>query len=446
MKRNPLALFVLVVRIALNGSADVVIRTQVEPANGHPACGSNVTFSVLLMQKDSETPVADKAVQYEVTLNGKRKITSETLDSATVPVSISLPTEKDAWYLARFRPVEEIEAPRDNMTPEDSSIGAVTCAKDFRSAIPEPEDFDAFWAKTLADLEAVPMKSTETEIEIPEKWKGKLRIYDIKVDCPGGAPVSGYLTVPEGASPRSLPVIVRYPGAGIWSASRYYDEGVITLGINGHGIENGKSKAYYEELENGLLRNYSSRNNDNPDTCYFRGIFLRAVRALDYVMGRPEWNGRDLIVYGGSMGGAQAIAVSALRPEHVTLCVTHFPAMCDHAGSLADNPRMPGWPQAYYADTSKPMPEKTREIMACMNYYDTIHFGRRLKCPFHTSIGYTDTLTPPIGIHALVNNINPELVKSVMISVKQGHGGVFSRTGEEEIKKIINSTTTKGKL
>ena len=74
-----------------------------------------------------------------------------------------------------------------------------------------------------------------------------------------------------------------------------------------------------------------------------------------------------------------------------------------------------------------------------MNHFDTIHFGRRLRCPFYTSIGYTDTLTPPTGVHALVNNINADLVKSVTIGTKAGHGGVFSRTGEAEIKRIINS-------
>ena len=431
--------FVLFALLVLNCGAEVITRTQVAPTNGHPVPGSNVTFAVWLTQSDKVTPLVGRDVQYEVMLNGGKRIKKGTLVSGEEPVSLSVRTEADSWYLTRFRPLEEGEAPRDRLRASGSGVGAVTSASDFRSAIPEPADFDAFWAAALAELKTVPMQSTMTQVEVAEEWKGKLRVYDVKVDCAGGAPVSGYLTVPEGAAPGSLPAIVRYPGAGVRTASRYYHDNIITFGINGHGIANGKSEEFYKDLQFGALLDYHLQGNDDPATCYFRAMFQRAVRALDYVMGRPEWNGKDLIAYGGSMGAAQAIAVSSLYPAHVTLCVTHFPAMCDHAGSLADPPRKPGWPQSYYADTSQPLPEELRKVVACMNYFDTIHFGKRLQCPFYTSVGYTDTLTPPTGIHALINTIDPERVKSVTIGVKQGHGGVFSRTGDAEIQRLIES-------
>ena len=70
-------------------------------------------------------------------------------------------------------------------------------------------------------------------------------------------------------------------------------------------------------------------------------MFQRACRALEYLKSRPEWDGRILIVSGGSQGGAQALAAAGLDPQ-VTCCVALVPALCDHHGLLAG--RQPSWP------------------------------------------------------------------------------------------------------
>ena len=41
-----------------------------------------------------------------------------------------------------------------------------------------------------------------------------LEVFDVQVDCLGGAPVSGYLAKPKGAKPKSLPAILWVHGAG----------------------------------------------------------------------------------------------------------------------------------------------------------------------------------------------------------------------------------------
>ena len=54
------------------------------------------------------------------------------------------------------------------------------------------------------------------------------------------------------------------------------------------------------------------------------------MRSLDYVKSLPEWNGKVLIVKGGSQGGAQSIVAAALD-NNVTMMIAEVPAMCDHS-------------------------------------------------------------------------------------------------------------------
>ncbi|MDD4099152.1 MAG: acetylxylan esterase, partial [Lentisphaeria bacterium] len=69
--------------------------------------------------------------------------------------------------------------------------------------LPEPADFDAFWAKQKARLAAVPMNPRLAEQ--PSK-DSKVKIYALTLDCAGPRPVTGYLTVPTDAKEKSLPV------------------------------------------------------------------------------------------------------------------------------------------------------------------------------------------------------------------------------------------------
>jgi len=427
---------------ALSGT-DVLVIPSVEPKNGNPKPGEDVTFSFLLTEKNRKTSIPGKEIRYKIQCNGLKTIKTGSLESADKPVSISVKAEKNSWYYTTVEVFGKDGSKCRILNPADRNIGAVTNPKEYRSAIPEPNDFDAFWKKALEEVKAVPLKATLKETPVPEKYKGKFRLYDVKVDCAGGAPVSGYLTVPGGKKDKTYPAIVRFHGAGVRSSNPYFEPGAVTFDTNAHGIENGKDRKFYQELARTTLRGYERRNSTDPAKCYFRGIYQRALRALDFVMSRPEWNRKDLIVMGGSQAGALAVAAAALYPKQVTLCVTDFPAMCDQAGSLAENPRTSGWPNIYSADNSKPIPEKIRKTMECMNYFDTVHFGKRLECPFYTSIGYADSITPPAGIHALVNNISPDLVESVTIRANATHGGIHSWKGRAEIKNIVKDNLSR---
>jgi len=251
----------------------------------------------------------------------------------------------------------------------------------------EPADFDEYWRKTKAELAAVPLNVLERKLF---KQTGTCDIYDMKIACPGNRPVSGYLSIPRDAKAKSLPIRMRYDGYAVHNIAPASDPDAIVFFVNAHGIENGREKAYYAGLEKGELSNYGFRNeqNEKPETCYFKNMILRDLRALEYAKTLPEWNGKDIEIAGGSQGAFQSVAVTALSPE-VTKCDISIPWFCDLGG--VNRGRVRGWRPDW----------KTG-----LGYYDTVNFAKRVKCPVKIEAGLSDWVCPPSGVWVLYNNLN----------------------------------------
>lgn len=64
-----------------------------------------------------------------------------------------------------------------------------------------------------------------------------------------------------------------------------------------------------------------------------------------------EFDGENLIVYGGSQGGALAIVTAALDPRIKGL-VSFYPALCDLNGYV--HGRAGGWPHLFRNSTESP--------------------------------------------------------------------------------------------
>ena len=95
----------------------------------------------------------------------------------------------------------------------------------------------------------VPVNSLDELLEKKlVKESNQCFVYDVKISCVGKRPVSGYLSIPKGAGPKSLPLRVWYEGYGVSSAPARENPAEITFSVNAHGIENGREPAYYKRL------------------------------------------------------------------------------------------------------------------------------------------------------------------------------------------------------
>jgi cephalosporin-C deacetylase-like acetyl esterase len=266
-------------------------------------------------------------------------------------------------------------------------------------SLPVPDDFDAFWAEQKKKLREMPLEPVLAPVEQGEEG---VECFDVEIPCLGGAPVSGYFGFPKNAGPKSLPAILWVHGAGVRSsvlanAVKGAQWDMLSMDINAHGIPNGRPGEFYSNLSAGRLKDYRQAGRESLETVYFRGMFLRLVRALDFLTSRPEWDGEHLIVIGHSQGGGQALAAGGLDPR-VTLIASGVPAICDHSGRAAG--RVNGWPKLVPTqEDGRPEPQS----LQVARYVDGVNFAGRCKAEAIMSVGFIDVTCPPSTCYAAYN-------------------------------------------
>ncbi|MBR2872644.1 MAG: acetylxylan esterase [Lentisphaeria bacterium] len=325
-------------------------------------------------------------------------------------------------------------------------VGFMVDKEKFTQTLPEPADYDEFWKNVKAELNKVPFDVTAETLPVRVRNNVKVTLKDIKVKCTGGIPVSGYLAVPENAKPKSLPAVVSFHGAGVHSASaagvvRWASMGAIAFDMNAHGIINGKDAAYYLNLRKTVYYcpqpdgspRYALRYIKDPQKYYFRGMYQRVMRALEFVKRQPQWNGKDLIVIGGSQGGAQVFAAAGLDPQ-VSMLVAAVPAFSEFGGAVSKVPHMGGWP----LNTSKNA-ELSRDPAAlkCTAYFDNANFAKRIRIPAYVSAGLCDVICPPGGIAAVFANLKSK-EKSLQIYPQGQHGSSPCSKGYQALQKLLS--------
>lgn len=356
--------------------------TDKEPVSYRP--GEVMTFKMRLVEDGQ--PLAGKTLKW-VRTGDDQKTLSGTAVSSAQPVEIQTSIDRPGFVHIEVSVLSPDGKPVNDAKGKplkfDGGAGA-----DFAklSGYPEPADFDAFWKAQKARLAAVPLKASLTAFDAKN---AKFQVYDAKIDCAGGKPVSGYLSLPKDAKPKSLGAQVNFMGYGFNGANPECHDGMIVLSINAHGFENGRSPEYYKSFQEGALKGYAFNNAENakPETAYFNGMMLRVLRALEYVKSRPEWDGKTLIANGGSQGGLQAVTAAALDHD-VTKCNAYKPWCCDLGGINLQ--RLRGW-RPDYAEG--------------LGYYDTATMGKRVTCETFISAGLGDYVCPPSGVSVLFNNV-----------------------------------------
>ena len=304
-------------------------------------------------------------------------------------------------------------------TPKSAPITALAGAGidplEIKPSMPVPDDFDAFWSVQKKKLSAVPINARLT----PEKSPSKIiEVFDVQADCIG-APVSAYLAKPVNAKPKSLPAILFVHGAGVSSsglaaAATWAGNGALSMNMNAHGIPNGKPAQFYKDLYAGPLKNYPASGRDDREKCYFLGMFLRLVRGIDVLTSQPEWNGKDVIVFGSSQGGFQAFAAAGID-ERVTAFCAGVPAGCDHTGVVAK--RINGWPKFI---PSLPVAEPDPKTLQAVRYFDCVNFASHTKAKRAiVTVGFIDTTCPPTTVFAAYNAL--PIKKQIFHDVKTGH-------------------------
>jgi cephalosporin-C deacetylase len=276
------------------------------------------------------------------------------------------------------------------------ALGAVVAPEQIRPSLPAPADFDAFWAAKIKALRRVPAKP---QLTVKPSDKEGVDFAILRMNHLDGKQVWGQVAKPRDATGRKkFPGLVilqwaspPYPLQKSWVTDRAA-EGWLAVNIEPHDVMPDQPKEYYDALP-AELKNYNTIESRNRDKNYFLYMYLADIRAVDYLASRPDWDGTTLVVMGTSMGGQQSLCTAGLHPT-VTHMLVNVPAGADANGTA--HGRKIGYP---FWDVNDP------KVLETAAYFDTVNCASRIKVPSLVSMGFLDTVTPPVGIWAAFNEI-----------------------------------------
>lgn len=360
--------------------------------------------------KDKET------VLLTVMENGKETIKDQ-------PVKLKKGKKKPILSQAYNEPVKVLVKVSTASNPkESSSIGFIVAPEEFRPGFDEPADFKEYWQSQVAKLRESEIISNLTPVELPEnkkKYEDKVEVYDLEVSMPEGNPVRAYIAWPKNAERGSCGILIVPHGSGVRTSNmnnaihQAVSNHAIVIDINAHGILNGQSDEYYKALADGELKDYRTRKCAVKEDCYFRLMYLRMQRALDFACTLDLWDGERIALEGGSQGGGQCAALAGLDPRVGFISIS-VPALTDMGGKFAGHSA--GWP--YYGRFSE---KRHGDYMNVVPYYDAANFLRHYNGILVVEAGLIDTTCPAECIYAAYNvAVSPD--KTMYTNPYRHHG------------------------
>ena len=200
----------------------------------------------------------------------------------------------------------------------------------WKSSVEKPADFDAFWEDTLARTDDIPL---DPQLEpMPMRTSAEVEVFEAHYRSYGGLRIAGWYCRPRGASD-PLPGLLIVPG--------YAGEPPLPSELAAMGY------AVFSAAPRGKLRSNAVFNPGYPgllthdvtdrDNYGYRGFYMDALRAFDFLAGLPEVDAERIGVRGSSQGDALTFARRRTpgRPGQSGLGRCPVPVLHDGCG-LAD--------------------------------------------------------------------------------------------------------------
>jgi cephalosporin-C deacetylase len=291
--------------------------------------------------------------------------------------------------------------------------------------VPLPADFQQFWDNAKAEVAKVPMDVELTPL--PQYATTTVDVFLVNLqNYKKGQRLYGYLCKPK--APGKYPVLFTPPGAGVKNivpSTMFAEQGYISLSIEIHGISPMLDVETYGNISR-ALGDYMTIKLDDRDNYYYKKVYLGCVRSIDYLCSLPEWDGKNVVVTGGSQGGALSIVTAGLD-KRVTCLAAFYPALCDITGYL--HGRAGGWP--HMLNKGNQPVNNTPEKLRTISYYDVVNFAKQVTAPGFYSWGYNDNTCPPTSVFAAINSVKAS--KTIVITPITGHWR-FEETNQESLE------------
>lgn len=272
----------------------------------------------------------------------------------------------------------------------------------YRSASVEPEDFDAFWTKTLDEARAHELGA---RFERVGTGLATVETFDVTFNGFDGQPVKGWFVVPAGTA-EPLPVVVEFLGYGggrglphahlLWASAGFAH---FVMDTRGQGSTWATGDTADPVGSAPSFPGFMTRGVEDPYAYYYRRLFTDAVRAVEAARSHPLVDAGRTAVTGGSQGGGITLAVAGLVRDLVAVA-PDVPFLCDFPRATTVTDRNPYREIGNYLKTHRGRVEQVRNTLA---YFDGVHFAARATAPALFSTALEDQTCPPSTVFAAYN-------------------------------------------
>ena len=269
-----------------------------------------------------------------------------------------------------------------NLAGEIGKAGAAIGCFDIEPVEEKPADFKAFWNGLISTSNGIPLDAQITPYNsTPYSTSYKMSLANID-----GKRVYGYISVPVGDGP--FPAIITFPPFGT-DPSIVVPENVFSEWSNCISISLSIHNVDAEEVDPNA---YLGEVITDRDQIYFKAGIMGAVRAVDYLQTRADFDQTNICSYGVSQGGGLAMLFAGID-ERVDVLMTTNPSLCEHAGLHYD--RASGFP--FYVNKSRGedgSAEHELQTITATKYYDAVHAASFFDGPTLMSVSYLDGIAP----------------------------------------------------
>ena len=327
-------------------------------------------------------------------------------------------------------------------------------------------NFDSYWAAAKAQLAAVPINATLTEI--PAKSSAKRKVYLVEMQSIADGLTGDHVTIrgyyAEPTDGKKHPVLIHYQGYDSeyrpggdsttpwcmnanWDTEESANWAEFILSNRGQSVNNRPASDRDDGIQKDFVNTYGdwfAYQFGNKDSYYYRGAYMDCLRALDFMASRETSDMQNLFAEGGSQGGAFTVAAAALSDYQFKAIAPAITFM----GDFPDYFEIVSWP-GYVAKNCQAEINKNggsmtdADMYAFLSYYDTKNLATSISCPIITSIGLQDNVCPPHTNLAPYNNAQTAAAdKKVIFNAELQHAtnGQWTTTYQTFFKQYLTTT------
>ncbi len=276
----------------------------------------------------------------------------------------------------------------------------------YQGSNPRPADFDAYWNRALAEMQAV---KPEVEL-IPSSFTvPNADCFDLYFTGVRQARIHAMYLRPKNVS-EPHPALLQFHGyassAGSWSDKLAHVSlgwSVIAMDARGQGGQSEDTGG----VKGTTLRGHIIRGlDDHEDELLFRQIFLDAAQLANIVMALPEVDANRVGATGWSQGGGLTIACAALEPRIKRLAPV-YPFLSDYRRVWDMDFDKNAYEELRdYFRRHDPQHKREADVFTRLGYIDVQHLASRIRGDVLFGVGLMDEICPPSAQFAVYNKIN----------------------------------------